>query len=48
MTLNSAPYPVPVIPASQKAEIRRIEVPSQAWHILRKTLSQKHPFIKKG
>jgi hypothetical protein len=39
---------MPVIPATQEAEIRRITVQSQPEQIVLKTLSQKYPTQKKG
>jgi hypothetical protein len=38
---------MPVILATQKAEIRRITVQSRPGHIVLETLSQKKPFTKK-
>jgi hypothetical protein len=38
----------PVIPATQEAEIRRIEVPSQPGQIVFETLSQKYPTQKRS
>jgi hypothetical protein len=38
----------PVIPATQEAEIRRIEVQSQPGQTVHKTLSRKKPFTKIG
>jgi hypothetical protein len=38
---------MPVILATQEAEIRRIVVRSQPWQTARETLSQKHPLQKK-
>jgi hypothetical protein len=37
---------MPVILATQEAEIRRIEVQSQPWKIVPETLSQKNPSQK--
>jgi hypothetical protein len=39
---------MPVILATQEAEIRRITVQSQHRQIAHKTLSQKKPITKKG
>jgi hypothetical protein len=39
---------MPVIPATQEAEIRRIMVQSQPRQIIRETLSQKIPSQKKA
>jgi hypothetical protein len=39
---------MPIILATQKAENRRIMIPSQIWQIIRETLSQKKPITKKG
>jgi hypothetical protein len=39
---------VPVIPATQKAEIKSIQVQSQARQIVCEALSQKRPITKKG
>jgi hypothetical protein len=39
---------MPVILATQEAEIRRIEVRSQPRHIVPETLSRKNPSHKKG
>jgi hypothetical protein len=37
-----------IIPATQEAEIRRIEVQSQPKQIVRETLSRKKPITRKG
>jgi hypothetical protein len=39
---------MPVILATQEAEIRRIAVQSQPGQIVQETLSQKKPFTQKG
>jgi hypothetical protein len=39
---------IPVIPATQEAEIRRIQVQSQPRQTVLETLSRKKPFTKKG
>jgi hypothetical protein len=39
---------IPVILATQEAEIRRIEVQSHLEQIVLETLSQKYPLQKKG
>jgi hypothetical protein len=41
------PVLTPVIPATQEAEIRRIEVQSQRGQIVHETLSWKNPYHKK-
>jgi hypothetical protein len=38
---------MPVIPATQEAEIRRIEVRNQSWQIVKETLSQKYTTDKR-
>jgi hypothetical protein len=47
-TLTRHQWLTPVIPATQEAEIRRIEVQSQLRQIVHETLSQKYPTHKKG
>jgi hypothetical protein len=39
---------MPVIPATQEAEIRRVEVRSQPQQIVHKTLSLKYPTQKRA
>jgi hypothetical protein len=39
---------MPIIPATQEAEIRKIEVRSQPRQIVHETLSQKKPITKIG
>jgi hypothetical protein len=39
---------MPIIPATQEAEIRRITVQNQPRQIVRETLSQKNPSQRKG
>jgi hypothetical protein len=39
---------MPVILATQEAEIKRIAIQSQTWQIVRETLSRKHPSQKRA
>jgi hypothetical protein len=41
-------WPVPLIPATQEAEIRRIAVQNQPGQIVHKTQSQKNPSQKRS
>jgi hypothetical protein len=48
LTEAGCPWLLPVILATQEAEIRRIAVRSQPGQIVRETLSWKKPFTEKG